>query len=119
MEPPPTNGYESVKQVQRVDSLEIDALPPGEFTRLFVDIVENGIGRSIQVPVVVARGKRPGPILGITSALHGNELNGIPVIHQLLQRINLKQLHGTIVCVIAANVPGLLNHQREFTASFR
>ena len=82
---------------------------------MFIELVENAIGRPIQIPVVVARGKKDGPIMGITSALHGNELNGIPVIHQLLQRLNLKTLRGTVVCVIAANLPGMLNHQREFS----
>ena len=94
--------------------LELESLPKGEFSRLFIDIIENGIGRSIQVPVVVARGKKDGPIFGITAALHGNELNGIPVVHQLLQRVNLKTLKGTIVCVIVANMPGMLAEQREF-----
>ena len=115
MEAPVTNGYENVKHVKRVDSLEIESLPTGQFSRLFIEIVENGIGRPIQVPVVVARGKKPGPIFGVTAALHGNELNGIPVIHRLLQRVNLKTLRGTIVCVIAANMPGLLAEQREFS----
>ncbi len=109
------NGYENVKSAKRVDKLEIESLPKGAFSRLFIELVENGIGRPIQAPVVVARGKKDGPIFGVTSALHGNELNGIPVIHNLLQRVNLKTLEGTIVCVIAANLPGLLNHQREFT----
>ena len=108
-------GYENVKSVKRVDALEIENLPCGEFSRLFIELVENGIGRPIQAPVVVARGKKDGPIFGITAALHGNELNGIPVIHQLLKRINLKSLSGSVVCVVAANVPGLLAQQREFT----
>lgn len=112
---PKSNGYEDVKQVKRVDRLEIESCPKGEFTKLFIELVENAIGRSIQVPVVVARGKKDGPIFGITAALHGNELNGIPVIHQLLKKINLKTLRGTIVCVIVANMPGLLAEQREFT----
>ena len=114
-EPEITNGYENIKTVKRVDQLQIDSLPTGEFSRLFIEIVENGIGRPVQVPVVVARGRKPGPIFGITAALHGNELNGIPVLHQLLQRVNLKTLRGTIVCVIAANMPGLMRKQREFT----
>lgn len=112
---PYLNGYENVKSVKRVDALEIESLPRGEFSRLFIELVENGIGRPIQAPVVVARGKKDGPIFGVTAALHGNELNGIPVIHQLLQRVNLKSLQGTLVCVIAANVPGVLNHKREFS----
>lgn len=111
---PLSNGYENVKFVKRVDRLEIESLPQGEFSKLFIELVENGIGRPIQVPVVVARGKKDGPIFGITAALHGNELNGIPVIHQLLNKINLKTLRGTIVCVIVANIPGLLAEQREF-----
>lgn len=82
-----TNGYENVRHVKRVDRLEIESLPRGEFTKLFIELVENGIGRSVEVPVVVARGKKDGPIFGITAALHGNELNGIPVIHQLLSKI--------------------------------
>ena len=113
-EQPSTNGYEDVKVTKRVDSLEIESLPRGEFTRLFIELIENGLGRRVQVPVVVARGKKDGPIFGITAALHGNELNGIPVIHQILQRVNLKTLRGTIVCVIVANMPGFLAEQREF-----
>ena len=113
-EQPSTNGYEDVKITKRVDSLEIESLPRGEFTRLFIELIENGLGRRVQVPVVVARGKKDGPIFGITAALHGNELNGIPVIHQILQRVNLKTLSGTIVCVIVANMPGFLAEQREF-----
>lgn len=115
VEPRVTNGYENVKHVQRVDALAIESLPRGQFSRLFIEIVESGIGRPIQVPVVVARGKKDGPIFGITAALHGNELNGIPVIHKVLQRVNLKTLNGTIVCLIAANMPGVLMEQREFT----
>lgn len=114
-EAPVSNGYENVKHVKRVDELAIDSLPKGEFSRLFIEIVESGIGRPIQVPVVVARGKHDGPIFGITAALHGNELNGIPVIHKILQRLNLKTLRGTVVCVIAANIPGLMAEKREFT----
>ena len=112
---PVSNGYENVKHVKRVDRLEIESLERGAFSRLLIEMVENGIGRPIQVPVVVARGKKDGPIFGITAALHGNELNGIPVIHRLLQRLNLKTLRGSLVCVIAANMPGLLAEKREFT----
>ena len=98
----------------RVDSLQIDQFERLAQHRLLVEIVEDGLGQSIRLPVVVARGKGDGPIFGITAALHGNELNGIPVIHQLLRRVDLRKLKGTIVAVIVANVPGLLQQQREF-----
>lgn len=55
---PQSNGYENVKHVKRVDRLEIESLPKGEFTKLFIELVENGIGRSIEVPVVVLPGAK-------------------------------------------------------------
>ncbi|MEZ4272140.1 MAG: succinylglutamate desuccinylase/aspartoacylase family protein [Myxococcota bacterium] len=72
------------------------------------------MGRPIKVPVVVARGDKEGPVFGVTAALHGNEINGIPVIHHLIDRLDLKKLRGTVVAVIVVNVPGYLTHQRMF-----
>ncbi|KAK5797167.1 succinylglutamate desuccinylase/aspartoacylase [Linnemannia elongata] len=70
----------------------------------------------IRVPVIVAKGVRPGPVVGLTAALHGNELNGIPLTHRLvLQEIQCQALHGIVVAVPVANVPGYLAQQRGFT----
>ena len=33
----PTNGYENVKHVKRVDRLELENLPRGEFSRRFIE----------------------------------------------------------------------------------
>jgi predicted deacylase len=57
---------------------------------------------------------KTGPTVGITAALHGNELNGIPLIHRLFREIKCSQLHGILVAVIVANTPGYLRQQREF-----
>ena len=98
-----------------VPELRVEDCPLNHRTRLMVEIVENGLGQPVCVPVVVARGKNPGPVFGITAALHGNELNGIPLLHELVRKVNLSRLKGTIVAVIVANIPGLLAEQREFT----
>ena len=117
IEPAPAN-HSASKVVRRrptfVEEIDIESLPIGERSRLMVELVENGIGQPIRVPVVVARGRRPGPVFGITAALHGNELNGIPVIHKLLDKLNLRTLRGSVVCVIVANMPGLMVERREF-----
>ncbi|MCB9681060.1 MAG: succinylglutamate desuccinylase/aspartoacylase family protein [Alphaproteobacteria bacterium] len=66
------------------------------------------------VPVVVARGARPGPVLGLTAVVHGNELNGIPVIHRLLQELDLSRLAGAVAAVPVVNVPGYHRNERRF-----
>jgi predicted deacylase len=97
-----------------VDQLVIEDLPKGRRTRLYVALAHDGLGNPIRVPVVVARGERDGPVFGITAALHGNEINGIPVIHRLLERLDLKKLRGTVAAVVVANIPGYLMNQRNF-----
>ncbi|MCA9651468.1 MAG: succinylglutamate desuccinylase/aspartoacylase family protein [Myxococcales bacterium] len=81
---------------------------------MLLSLTSDALGQAIQIPVLVARGKRPGPVVGITAAVHGNELNGIPVIHHLFAALEGKPLRGTVVGVVVANVPGLHAHQREF-----
>lgn len=97
-----------------VDRLELDRWPQGACSRLMVNLVHDGLGRSIRLPVMVGRGKNPGPILGLTAVLHGNELNGIPVIHRLFETLDWKVLKGTIIGVIVVNVPAYLNNERTF-----
>jgi uncharacterized protein len=97
-----------------VESLDLEGLAPGTLHRLAVTILDNAISRTVRVPCLVARGVAPGPVVGLTAALHGNELNGIPTIHHLFSRIDPSRLRGTVVAVLVANVPGFLTHQREY-----
>lgn len=96
------------------DSLEVDDLPMGSVHRRYIKLVEDGIGMSVRVPVLIGRGSKPGPTIGIVAALHGNELNGVPLIHRLFSDLQSHKVRGTIVAVIVANLPGFLLHQRAF-----
>lgn len=94
---------------------DIDAFPMGAVTNAEAPIVQDSFGRPYAIPVIVVRGREPGPVLGVTAAVHGNELNGIKVIHKLVQSINPEKLSGAIVAVPVFNVPGFIRHQREFS----
>ncbi len=50
------------------------------------------LGEWIRVPVLVARGLEDGPVLGLTAAVHGNELNGVPCIHRIISTIDVHKL---------------------------
>lgn len=95
-----------------VDRLTLDELPRGAISRLLIEIAHSGLGSASRLPVMVARGARPGPVFGITAAVHGNELNGIPVIHRLFRRLDMSRLKGTIVAVVVVNLPGYFRRQR-------
>jgi predicted deacylase len=101
-------------RVKHVKVLDLDEVPSGREVRLMVELVRDSLGRAMRVPVTVLKGLKPGPVVGIVAALHGNELNGIRVIHELFDRLDVKKLRGTIVAINVANVPGYIMHQREF-----
>jgi predicted deacylase len=97
-----------------VQDLDLESLAPGQH-RLRLALAEDGTSACIRVPVHVIKGHQPGPVVGITAAIHGNEVNGIPTIHRLYRRLNAKQLQGTVVAAAPVNLPGFLRNQREFS----
>lgn len=97
-----------------VEALEVAELSTGRH-RLGVHLVDDAASRPVYVPTLVLRGANEGPVVGLTAAVHGNELNGVPTIHDLFDTIDPEQLKGTLVGVTIANVPGYLRHQRGYT----
>lgn len=104
----------SVPRGRHVRTLDLEAIPPGRLDCLWVHIVNNRLGEPIRVPVVVVRGAHEGPVFGLTAAIHGNELNGIPIIQHLAHELDPARLRGTVVGALVLNVPGLLLEQRAF-----
>ncbi len=88
-------------------------LNPGRH-RFGLHLVDDAASKPVRIPVIVLKGERPGPVVGITAAVHGNELNGIFTIHRLFRRIQVADLRGTVVGVTIANLPGYLRHQRTY-----
>ncbi|MCA9982491.1 MAG: hypothetical protein KDD89_16735, partial [Anaerolineales bacterium] len=72
--------------IPTIDDLQVEALPPGEH-RFWLTLVSDGLSRPIQVPVLVAKGRHDGPVLGITAVVHGNELNGLAATRQFFQQL--------------------------------
>lgn len=60
----------------------------------------------------VIRGRRDGPILFVSAAMHGDELNGIEIIRRVLTHRTLRRIRGTLIAVPVLNAYGVLNHSR-------
>ncbi len=97
-----------------IKELNLEDCPKGEMSRFWLRLVADGLGMPICIPVMIARGIEDGLKLGVIAAVHGNELNGIPVIQRLFSEIDPKQLKGTVIGVPVVNVPGYLLMQRKF-----
>jgi len=65
-----------------------------------------------QLPVRVIRGKKDGPVVFVSAAIHGDELNGIEIIRRFRKLNILKRLKGTLLLVPIVNVYGVMNLSR-------
>jgi len=66
----------------------------------------------ITMSVHVIHGKRPGPTLFVSAAIHGDEVMGVEVVRRLLRTPNLDALKGTLLAVPIVNAFGFLHHSR-------
>ncbi len=100
-----------------IERLDVSDAPLGQITRYYFRVTNQASGQGWYVPVLVARGAKPGKKLLLTAAIHGDELNGIDVIHQLFAGLDPARMSGTVVAIPGLNAPGLLNASRNFTPS--
>ncbi len=111
-----TRTIGTLGQVPLVEALDTADLPAAKTSRFWFQGGDTAIGQHWLVPVIVIKGARPGPRLLLTAGIHGDELNGIGIIHRLVGMIDPTTLAGTLVAVPGLNPPGLLQNTREFAS---
>lgn len=85
---------------------------PGTSARLAWQPAESFDGIEVATPVLVVNGAAEGPVLCLTAAVHGDELNGIEMVRRVLYDIDPQQLHGTVVGVPIVNLIGFKRASR-------
>src|SRR6056297_2390880 len=87
-------------------------IAPG--TRQTVDIPVSTLAdhTPVHLSVHVVHGKKPGPILFVSAAIHGDEVIGVEIVRRLLKAAPLKNMAGTLLAVPIVNTFGFHNHSR-------
>lgn len=80
----------------------------------WLEMGSNTFGQPLLIPVILIEGAQTGPCLGFTAAIHGNELNGIPILHQWLEEIDPQQLQGRIIAIPGLNAVSIQLNERRF-----
>jgi len=96
------------------DAFEINGVKIEAGTRATIDLP---FGRMythtpMSIPVHVVGGKKSGPRLFLSAAIHGDEINGIEIIRRLLKLPALKRLRGTLIAIPMVNIHGIISHSR-------
>ena len=103
-------------QITKDNVLEIlgKKILPGKSATINLNMAKLYTTTSVEVPVIIERSKSPGPVVLITAGIHGDELNGVEIVRQIISKEINKPKCGTTICIPVVNVFGFLNMAREF-----
>jgi predicted deacylase len=104
----------SQDQIESIEEINLDNQAPHQIKKYWLKLFDNGLSQPISIPVIIAKGDDSGPVLGLTAAIHGNELNGIKVIQEVLEQININELKGIIIAVPGLNQVSVTQDSRRF-----
>lgn len=86
----------------------------GQSAVVNMDIARLHTRSKVEVPIIVNRGKLDGPCILLMAGIHGDEVNGIEIVRQIVAKKYNVPKRGTIICIPLLNVFGFLNHTRAF-----
>lgn len=85
----------------------------GERREIFLRSSESFSSSDVEIPLVVVRGARPGPVLCLVGGIHGDELNGIAIVRESLERAPpAAEMKGTLIAAPIVNLFGFWNQSR-------
>ena len=88
------------------------AVNPGEEISLAMQLPEVLDLTPMYMPIKIKHGQKAGPCLLIIGSLHGDGFNGIEIINKVKLQSAISKINGTLICVPAINVFGMVNRSR-------
>ncbi|AFZ35605.1 Succinylglutamate desuccinylase/aspartoacylase [Stanieria cyanosphaera PCC 7437] len=97
-----------------VNLIEIakEIIEPGQLRRLDIPVSRLPTQTMLSLPVTVINGKQAGPKLWLSAAIHGDELNGVEIIRQVIEQVQPEKLAGTLIAVPIVNLFGFIEQSR-------
>ena len=84
----------------------------GERSTVQLEVAKLYTHTPMTIPIEVVNGTEAGPVLLVCAAIHGDELNGVEVVRQLLSKIDASNLRGTLIAVPIVNIFGFIHKSR-------
>lgn len=88
------------------------AVARGQRRRIEIPMVRLPTETWLKLPLEVVHGAKEGPRLWISAAVHGDELNGVEIVRQILTAVQPKKMHGTLIAIPTVNILGFLQQSR-------
>ena len=100
------------KRRNKAFSLGGFTIEPGENRYIELPLPALYTHSNVFMPVHVTVGRESGPVMFISAALHGDEINGVEIIRRVINARAIRRLRGTLVLVPVVNVYGFISKSR-------
>jgi uncharacterized protein len=90
----------------------------GERGQIRLRVLELADGTWMEIPLIVLRGAKPGPVFYLGAAFHGDEINGVELVNRFAKSIDLRDLCGTVLIVPVQNPLAFQVQHRYFIGHF-
>lgn len=87
-----------MRPVERIE-LYGTSVEPGTLKRGSIPFAELPDGNKINLPTVIVNGSRSGPRMYLAAGIHGDEVNGVAILSEVLSRIDPANFSGQIFCL--------------------
>lgn len=87
-------------------------IKPGQRQSVDLSVPDLYTHTGITLPVHVVHGKLDGPVLFLSGAIHGDEINGVEIIRRILKSNRVNNIKGTLLAVPVVNIYGFINKTR-------
>jgi predicted deacylase len=91
-----------------------EKIAPGQSKTINFSFAKLYTSTNVEIPIIVERAKEPGPTVLLTAGIHGDEINGVEIVRQIIANKINKPTRGTIICIPILNIFGFLNASRVF-----
>lgn len=88
-----------------VSQLDVNDLEPGKKHSLYFQGVQMGTGQHWYLPVVVAKGAKPGKRVLLISGVHGDEVSPVDAVQRTMAQLDPAQMSGTVTAVYDVSRP--------------
>ncbi|WP_201796702.1 M14 family metallopeptidase [Aeromonas cavernicola] len=97
---------DKVQGMPVISALDVADLPTGQHRFMF-EGVETATGQHWYVPLMVAKGAKPGKKVLLQAGVHGDEMNGVRIVQQAMAQLEPAKMKGSVVAVIGPNRSGI------------
>jgi len=90
------------------------AISQGKGLQINLDIAKLHTRTKIEVPIIIERAEKEGPTILVTGGIHGDEVNGVEIVRQIVAKGYNKPECGMVICIPVVNIFGFLSQSRDF-----